>query len=101
MNAASLGYSGSDVRWSGADALCDVHELLGAAGIQIASVYRRWELLRPLGREEAREFFACLRLLAESGYRGYLSAEHFGVARMKDGIRESAEYIDGILSSII
>ena len=36
----------------------------------------------------------CLRLLRETGYDGYLSVEQFGHRKMKDAIRESAEFLD-------
>jgi sugar phosphate isomerase/epimerase len=36
----------------------------------------------------------CLRLLAEIGYDGYLSVEHFSHPKMKDAIRDSAKFLD-------
>jgi inosose dehydratase len=36
----------------------------------------------------------CLRLLAEMGYDGYFSVEHFGHPKMKDAIRDSAKFLD-------
>ena len=42
----------------------------------------------------------CLALLRARSYRGYLSAEHFGMARMKAAIRDSAAYIDRALAEL-
>ena len=46
------------------------------------------------------EIEQCLKLLYENGYGGYLSIEHYGLDGMKTAIRESSEYVDGILSDI-
>ena len=39
----------------------------------------------------------CLKRLYAFGYTGYVSVEHFDVGDMKKAIRESSEFIDGIL----
>ena len=36
----------------------------------------------------------CLRLLAEMGYDGYFSVEHFGHPKMKEAIRDSAMFLE-------
>ena len=36
----------------------------------------------------------CLRLLAEMGYDGYFSVEHFCHPKMKDAMRDSAKFLD-------
>lgn len=38
----------------------------------------------------------CLRLLAEMGYDGYFSVEHFGHPKMKEAIRDSAMFLDNV-----
>lgn len=40
----------------------------------------------------------CLKLLGEMGYDGYLSVEHFGHPKMKDAMRDSAEFLDSVAS---
>ena len=39
----------------------------------------------------------CLKLLGEMGYDGYLSVEHFGHPKMKDAMRDSAEFLDSVV----
>ena len=41
----------------------------------------------------------CLKLLGEIGYDGYLSVEQVGHRKMKDAMRESAEFLDHELES--
>ena len=41
----------------------------------------------------------CLWLLDKIGYDGYLSVEQFGHRKMKDAMRESAEFLDSVLAS--
>ena len=40
----------------------------------------------------------CLSLLCEIGYDGYLSVEHFGHPKMKDAMRDSAQFLDSVIS---
>ncbi|MBO7150534.1 MAG: sugar phosphate isomerase/epimerase [Clostridia bacterium] len=50
-----------------------------------------------MGFVEIRE---CIELLSRNGYDGYLSIEHFGLEHMKDAVRQSAAYVDAVLSDV-
>lgn len=39
----------------------------------------------------------CLELLYKTGYDGYLAVEHFGHRKMKEAIRDSAEFLDNAI----
>ena len=41
----------------------------------------------------------CLSLLAQISYDGYFSVEHFGHPKMKDAMRDSARFLDSIVSN--
>ena len=58
--AASLGYSGCDLRWESEEKLRDTYEILGAENINVASVYRFWNVFSAVDEDDANRFFKVL-----------------------------------------